>query len=245
MVRRLVGERRALAAAVLGFYTFLYALLALNPPDGWAACIGGLTGVYGLGFFGVVAGYFWARWYAMGLALSGLITGGILMWQIGLDPLAIFWAGTHALAWVMLWGEGPASVFDGRTEWRTRFHMDENATHKLGRSVIRLGVSLPYVVMYALAPRQGGSGLAEVLALGLVAAGVWGIVTMRTWGLAAVAAAAAVIVADLVTGTTALSATLGGAVALQLVATGAVAALLLGAVVAPFVVPAIRRLRAR
>ena len=32
-----------------------------------------LAAVYGLAFFALVAGYFWARWYAVGVGLFGVI----------------------------------------------------------------------------------------------------------------------------------------------------------------------------
>jgi hypothetical protein len=123
--------------------------------------------------------------------------------------------------------------------------MDENATHKLGRSVIRLGVSLPYVVMYALAPRQGGAHLASVAALALVAGGLWGVTRMRVWGLAALAGAAIIMVADLAGGGAVLSAPLRGGLSIELAATGLTAVVLLAGAVAPFAAPALRYLRGR
>ena len=40
--------------------------------------LAGIAGCYGLAFFAVVAGYFWARWYAVGVGLYGVITAASL-----------------------------------------------------------------------------------------------------------------------------------------------------------------------
>ena len=60
--------------------------------------------------------------------------------------------------------------------------------HRLGRSVIRAGVSLPIVLLYALAPKQPAEvalGVAALLCAGL---GMRAIVKMKTWGVLALAA---------------------------------------------------------
>ena len=44
---RLTGERRALAAAVLAFYGFIYLLVAMNPPGPeWTAAFAGMALCY-------------------------------------------------------------------------------------------------------------------------------------------------------------------------------------------------------
>lgn len=240
---RLTGERRALSAAVLAFYGFLYLLVSIQPPPGWAACFGGLALVYGLGFFGLVAGYFWARWYAIGLGMSGLITGVISVFQAGPEPVLLFYAATHGFVSLTLWGNGMSRAFDGRTEWRERFHMDENATHRLGKAVIKLGLSLPYVVMYALAPREdmGGAALALGGAL-LAASGVWALFRLRTWGVFALAGAAAVTALSLVAAMPGITAmTSRYAVNVPLIGVGAVVFLTLAVV--PFARPLLQAAR--
>jgi hypothetical protein len=198
---RLTGERRAIAAALLAFYGFIYMVVATNPPPGWAATFAALALVYGAGFFALVAGYFWARWYAIGLGISGLITAIFSVLQIGMEPVLLFYGATHAGVSLFLWGGGMALTFDGRKEWRERFHLDENSTHKLGKSVIRLGISLPYIVLYALAPKEGaGEALISALAGGLLLTGVIATLRMRTWGVAALAGGAVALGASLVTG---------------------------------------------
>lgn len=240
---RLTGERKAIAAAILALYGLLFLVVALAPPPGWLRCFSALAFIYGLGFFGVVAGYFWARWYAIGLGLSGLTTAVISMWQIGLEPVLMFYGGTHAAISLLLWGTGMARGFDGREEWRARFHLDEQATNRLGKSIIRLGISLPYVVMYGLAPREGDGG--ALLALGglaVVALGTWALLSLRTWGPFALLGAAGLLFAA--APMTPMAVAIGGGYAVAVGLAGSAGIALLVAAVAPFAGPVARYLRA-
>lgn len=245
MKTALTGERRALAAAVLAFYGFLYTLNALLAPDEWRPAFAGLAGTYGLGFFAVVAGYFWARWYAIGLGLSGLIVAAMSMWQIGPEPVLVFYGATHTGISLLLWGDAMSKNFDGQLAWRERFHLDENATHRLGRAVIRASVSLPFMLLYALAPRPDASFLA-LAALGLAGTGMWAMIRLRTWGLVAMAGAAALAV---VTSTGAIAgndvAMVSSSVGINLPALATVAGLMLTAALAPFASPVARWLAGR
>jgi hypothetical protein len=241
-MRILVAERRALAAAILAFYGFLFLLVALAPPPGWGACFAGLAAVYGVGFFALVSGYFWARWYCIGVGLSGLISGAISVWQVGLEPVLLFYGGTHASMAALLWGGAMAATFDGRSEWRERFHLDENATHRLGKAIIRAGVSLPYVIMYALAPREdAGSVLALLAGVALVTFGFAGLVRLRTWGVLALGTAAAVLLTTLGAGFD--LAVVGAQQTVDVGATGLAAGLLLLLAVTPFARPIAAYLR--
>lgn len=206
-MRRFSGERRGVAATVLAFYGFIYFLVALSgvQPE-WAACYWSMAAIYGLGFFSLVAGYFWARWYAVGLGFSGLITAIFAMFSIGFDESLLFYGGTHALISLALWGKAMALPFDGRKDWRERFHIDENGVNKLGKAVIRAAVSLPYVVIYALAPKEG-MDLAGILALVLAGTGIWALIKMRTWGVLALGGAAAALATGLFTGPTSVVST--------------------------------------
>ncbi len=226
---------------MLAFYTFVFLIVALTPPPGWGPCFAALAGVYGLGFFALVAGYFWARWYAIGIGMSGFISGLFSVWQIGPEPVLLFYGGTHLGASLILWGTAMSSAFDGQKEWRARFHMDENATHRLGKAVIRAGISLPYVVMYALAPRESAAAALGVAAAGAIAvAGVWALVKLRTWGVLAISAGMVGLLGSLGPGA---HAALEGRYALDLTAVGAVAVILLAAAAAPFAGPIARYLR--
>lgn len=234
----LVGERKAIASAILALYTLIFLLSALSIPDQrLVPFLSSLAATYGLGFFAVVAGYFWARWFAIGLGLYGLSTGGLMIWQIGPEPVVMFYAVTHGLISVLLWGPRVASQFDGRSDWRERFHMDENATHRLGRAVIRVGLTLPFLLAYGLAPRDdAGQTILALGALGLACAGIWGLLRLRTWGVLVMLAGAVAVAAGAFT-----AAPLSQAV--DATTTGVAAAILLAAATAPFAGPMLRYLR--
>ena len=221
---KLVGERRAIAAICFAIYFFLYLLLGLADvaPDMGKALFA-LAGVYGLAFFALVAGYFWARWYAVGVGLYGIITAAVGMWQLGPEPILLFIGGTHALATVALWGNAMSEGYDGQTAWREKLHMDEHAVQRLGRSVIRAGVSLPMVLLYALAPKPGAAELTlSLVALALAGFGFRAMIKLRTWGVIAVGLSGGLLIAlaglELVTHTNelyALKPALGGSLLLM------------------------------
>lgn len=192
-----IGERRALAAAVFAFYFLAYGMLVLIgmvPPE-MNKAFAAIAGVYGLAFFSLVAGYFWARWYAVGVGLYGVITAAVGMWQLGAEPVLVFVGGTHLAATVFLWGNAMSGPYDGQTAWREKLHMDENAVQRLGRSVIRAGVSLPFVLLYALMPKpEAASTVLSLLALVLAGVGFHAVVKLRTWGLLAMGAAGGLMV---------------------------------------------------
>jgi hypothetical protein len=242
---RLTGERRAVAAAVLAFYGFLYLVVGLTAPSEWTAAFAGMALVYGIGFFSLVAGYFWARWYAIGVGMSGLITAVFSIVQIGVEPVLMFYGATHAVVSLALWGSSMSLAFDGRKEWRERFHLDENATHKLGKSVIRLGISLPYVILYALAPRDGaGDALLAALAGVVAVSGLYGMVRLRTWGVFALAGATALIGVSLAALSCGSSiASFGNGYAVNIWAAGFAALFGLLAALAPLARPLVRYLR--
>ena len=193
---KLVGERRALSAVTFAFYFLVYLLLGLGQQ---APQLGpvfyALAGVYGLAFFALVAGYFWARWYAIGVGLYGIITTLVSMWQIGPEPVLLFLGGTNLVAVALLWGTAMSDVYDGQPAWRERFHMDDGAVQRLGRSVIRAGVGLPIVLIYALAPKAGAATVGALGALVLAMIGMRGLVQLKTWGVLALGAAGAVLLA--------------------------------------------------
>lgn len=197
---KLVGERRALAAAIMAFYFLLYGVMAFSQlaPD-FTKAFAAISGVYGLAFFALVAGYFWARWYAVGVGLYGVITAAVGMWQIGAEPILLFIGGTHLAATMFLWGEAMSQPYDGQAAWREKFHMDDSAVQRLGRSVIRAGVSLPFILLYAFMPRpESGSAASTVASLAvlvLAVAGLRGLIRLRTWGVLALGAAGALVLA--------------------------------------------------
>jgi hypothetical protein len=192
---KLVGERRALAAAIMAFYFLFYGVIAYSQliPE-FTRAFAAIAGVYGLAFFALVAGYFWARWYAVGVGLYGVITAAVGMWQIGAEPVLVFVGATHLAAAAFLWGQPMSEPYDGQAAWRERYHMDESAVQRLGRAVIRAGVSLPFILLYAFAPKPDSASAAASLAvLVLAAAGLRGLTQMKTWGILALGAAGALL----------------------------------------------------
>jgi hypothetical protein len=232
---KLVGERRALAAAIMVFYFLLYGVMALSQlaPE-LTKAFAAISGVYGLAFFSLVAGYFWARWYSVGVGLYGVITAAVGMWQIGTEPVLLFIGGTHLAATVFLWGQAMSEPYDGQAAWRERFHMDDSAVQRLGRSVIRAGVSLPFILLYAFVPRPDPAfTVFSIAALVLAAAGLRGLIRLRTWGVLALGAAGALTLA--VVGADAAAHGLGPWLLRPAMAAG-----LLIAAVAPFLRPILR-----
>ena len=190
---KLVGERRAIAALIFSLYFLLWlsnALLGGGPAQN---ALLALAGCYGLAAFSLIAGYFWARWYAVGTGLFGVIVAVVGCWQLKtIEPIFVFLGGTHLVAALALWGESMSGSYDGQLAWREKFHMDEHAVQRLGRSVIRAGVSLPFVLLYALMPKP--DALAFV-AVGLATVGFAGLVKLRTWGVLALGAAGVAMLA--------------------------------------------------
>lgn len=195
----LIGERRVIAALVLAFYAAAYGAMSYLLGEPMGKALAGLAGCYGLAFFAIVAGYFWARWFAVGTLLFGLIQGAVALWQLGPDTIVLFIGGTHLLATLALWGGTMALPYDGQPEWRAKFHMDDNAVQRLGRSIIRAGVSLPMVLLYALMPKPGTGtveSIASLAAVALAAGGLVGLVRLRAWSVLALAGAAVIELAS-------------------------------------------------
>ena len=235
-----VGERRALASAVFAFYFLAYGMLVMlgMVPAEMTKAFAAIAGVYGLAFFALVAGYFWARWYAVGVGLYGVITAAVGVWQVGAEPVLLFVGGTHLAATLLLWGEAMSQPYDGQAAWRERFHMDESAVQRLGRSVIRAGVSLPFILLYALAPKpDGASLLASLVALTLTGLGLRALIRLRTWGVMALGAAGVLMLSL----ATADAATAGLTTAVM---KPALAGALLIAATIPFLAPMLRWVRA-
>lgn len=240
-MQRFIGERRGLAATLLAFYGFIYFLMAMSGmmPE-WTAAWGAMAAVYGSAFFALVAGYFWARWYAIGLGLSGLATAAFGIFQMGLDEQLLFYGGTHGAVALLLWGRSMSGIFDGRKDWRERFHMSEASSNKLGKAVVQATMSLPYILLYALAPKDG-MGMVGFVGLALAGTGLVGMIRMRTWGIVATAGAAATLTMSLLVESSLVAASNGDVLSVSTAGTfGAVIALF---AVLPFAGPTLRFLR--
>jgi len=240
---RLVGERRALAAAVLAFFMLQFLITGLLVDGPFKGMLIGLGLVYGAGFFGVVAGYFWARWYALGLAFSGVAMAVMTVIRGGdISPPIVIIGITHAIIGLGLLGTDAAAFYDGRRDWRERWKMDENAVNRLGKAVTRAGASLPYLVIAGLAPKEGSGEALTAIALVLGVVGFAGLVRMRTWGLLALGATAALLAGTLagLDGWPPLS--FDG---LPVLATPAIAGALVLSALLPFAAPIVKYIRGR
>ncbi len=238
---RFTGERRGLAATVLAFYGFIYMLMALSGqmPD-WTAAWGSMAALYGMAFFALVAGYFWARWYAMGLGLSGLATAAFGLFQMGLDEQLLFYGGTHGAIALLLWGRSMSGAFDGRKDWRAKFHLNEAGSNKLGKAVVQATMSLPYILLYALAPKDG-MGAAGFIGLALAGTGLYGLIKMRTWGVLSMGGAALALGCGLVFEPSLFTSSTGEVLSIELAGMLGIALALFAVV--PFAAPLLRFLR--
>lgn len=193
----MVRERRALTTVVLGFYAFLWATLSLVPDTGAQAFFASMAVFYGASLFALVAGYFWARWFARGVGWWGTFAGVYIVLQAGPHPIFLFFAGTHAAILLLTAGEAMAARFEGRDEWRARYGLDDEGVKKIGNTVTNVASMLPYLAIFAFRPRY--EGLAELtvpLALALAFVGTWGLVRLRTWGVLAIGAAGALFLSS-------------------------------------------------
>lgn len=224
--------RRIAAVAVLGFYAWFFFDYARFAPPMLSKPLWAISALYTIGLLGVTFGWFWGRWFARGLGYWGIVVGVLMMWQLGLENFLLVWAGTNAAIPLLLAGDGMATRFDGRADWRTRFHLDDNGVERLGKSVTRVGMSLPWLLLYVLLPRTGAAEAFLLLPLALAGAGLWGVLRMRTWGLFAIGGASVATTAHL------------AASPAQAPLVGVLAAVLLAAAVAPFARSLAARLRA-
>ena len=89
--------RRALAALGLSLFVSLYLLLAvLGAPRASRGPVLALAVCYAVAFVGVVAEWFWARWFATGLAWSADDRRASLV-IIGWLPVLAVFGGVHGL----------------------------------------------------------------------------------------------------------------------------------------------------
>jgi hypothetical protein len=188
----LVGERKALALLFLGFYTTLFFMIGMSArselPE-WVAVFTAMTLMYGVAFFGVAAEWFWGRWFATGLGYWGM-TMTIMAWVTtrSLPPAMIIFGSMHAVVSLCLGGEKMAAIFDAKPAWRERFKLDDQGVIRVRKSVTRAASSLPALIMFALAPREGQMALGlTVFALALV--GFGGVLAQRTYGVLTLGAA--------------------------------------------------------
>ena len=199
----LVGERKALALLCLGFYTTLFFMIGLSArtelPE-WVPVFSAMTLMYTLAFFSVAAEWFWGRWFATGLGYWGM-TMTVMAWVTtrSLPPAMIIFGTMHGLVSLCLGGEKMAAIFDAKPAWRARWKLDDQGVIRVRKSVTRAASSLPALIMFALAPREGQELLA-LTAFALAVAGIGGILAGRTLGVMAFVGGAAATAALVVFG---------------------------------------------
>jgi hypothetical protein len=234
----------------------MYLLLTPSLPSEWRPAFVAIAACYGVAFMGVAAEWFWGRWFADGLAWSGVMVAVASLVKIGWAPALAVFGALHAIIALALAGKKMAARYDLQPAWRERYGMDEYGVARLRKTVTRASASLPSVILYCLAPKEPGQALfasATVVAGVLAVAGLASVVRLRTWGLLALAGAAAAL---FVGGASALprfafagltgAGSWGAAWAYRGLAAGpALPVLLLGAALAPFALPAARFLAAR
>lgn len=233
--RTLLRERRALALILLGFCTSIFAILALAQGGAWVPCFSAMAVTYGLAFFAVAAEWFWGRWYAMGLASSGitmavlgLATAG---WEIGIA----IWGGIHLLIYAPMMGLAMAERYEDRPDWRKRFALSEDGAARIQRAVKGAAAGLPTLIFYALSPKQDQMLMGVlVLAAGI---GLFGLLKFRFWGVLLLGSLAATL------GVLSLSGDAFAVTAMHSTfrwSLGVAACLALGWAVSPFVIPSYR-----
>lgn len=207
------GERRAIAMLCMGLLMSFYLFLGLNTlaqaPE-VAPYLLAMSAVYLVSFFAVGAEWFWARWFASGIAWSGLIEAGfgllgVIRMREDLPPevlqlFLVFFGilgGLHGLTALSLLGPRIAERYDARDDWRKRWQLDEQGALKVRRAVTRTATTLPMLIAFTLAPRQdqGGQLLANIAVLSLTTVGLWALLRGRAAGVLAIGTAGAVLVA--------------------------------------------------
>jgi len=251
-------ERRALAALSLSFFTILYLFVALTGPEGWRAAFLALAVSYLVAFMALTAEWFWGRWFASGLGWSGLMVAIVSLFMIGWAPALAIYGALHGIVVVSLLGAKMVSRYDLQEGWRQRYGMDEFGVARLRKTVTRASASLPSMILWALAPKDGQEGMlfavAGVAMLLTAVAGLRGLVRLRTWGLFALAGSSAALWAVGASGyashialywPSGLFSGLGAAPAIPgaLGLAPSLAAAALGLAVLPFLRPALRFLR--
>jgi hypothetical protein len=188
--------RRALAGLALSVFFSIYLLMSLNAEEGFGRVFLALALCYGVAFVAVVAEWFWGRWFASGLAWSGVMIAIAALVMLGWIPALAIFGGLHLLVVVSLMGKKMAARYDLQEGWRQKYKMDDFGVARLQKTVTRSAASLPSLIIWALAPKE--EGMAAILALAALAFGVFGLralVHLRSWGVLAVGAAAALVAA--------------------------------------------------
>ncbi|MBK6918458.1 MAG: hypothetical protein IPH07_13765 [Deltaproteobacteria bacterium] len=181
----MVGLRRAIALLLLGFYVTQFAMTAWLGPDDMFPAYLGLALCYGLAFIALGAEWFWGRWFAMGIGNFGSLLL-LVLFKVGLEPMIAFFGFTHLAIAVFLLGEGMAARYEHSEATAERWNFQEESLALMRRATLSAGSTLPFLILYALAPRPDAF---QVTALVAGAAGLYGLLRGRTWGVLALGGA--------------------------------------------------------
>jgi hypothetical protein len=184
--------RRALAALFLSVFVTLYLIVSLNAPEGFARVFVALAVCYGTAFLAVAAEWVWGRWFATGLAWSGVMISVAGLVADGWTPVLAIFGALHLLVIVALMGNKMAVRYDLQEAWRAKYKMDDFGVARLQKTITRSAASLPSLIIWALAPKEEGMALAALL---LATVGVWGLVRMRSWAVLSLGAAGVLVAA--------------------------------------------------
>jgi hypothetical protein len=189
--------RRAFAALVMSFFVTLFAFIAMGAPPELKPVFAALALCYGVGFVGVVAEWFWARWYASGLCWSGVMVAIASLVMLGWTPVLVYYGAAHAVVIALLAGKKMMERYDLQAAWRERYQMDDLGVVRLRKTVTRAAASLPSLIFWALGPKEGQelAFVGGVAALALAALGLRAVIRMRSWGVFALGGAALVTAA--------------------------------------------------
>ncbi len=241
-------ERAAVAALALSYFCVLYGLIAFGAPvelRPWRAAFAALASCYITAFLGLASGWFWARWFASGLAWSGAMMGLAGLVMVGWQPAVAIYGALHGAVVILLGGPKMAERYEGQAGWRERFRVDDFGVGRVRKYVTRAAAALPGLILWALAPRDQGALVSGGLAVLVLAAGA-GVLRGRTWGLLATCSAAGALAWGGMSAVSAGVSSAGwpGVLVHAGASAGAIAAaVLLAAAAAPFVGPAVRYFR--
>jgi hypothetical protein len=172
----------------------LYLMTSLNAPEGFGRVFVALSLCYGVAFVAVVAEWFWGRWFASGLAWSGIMIAVAALVVVGWIPALVIFGALHLVVVVCLMGKKMAARYDLQEGWRQKYKMDDFGVARLQKTVTRSAASLPSLILWALAPKEEGMAALAVGATLLAVAGLRGVIHLRSWGILALAGAAAAAV---------------------------------------------------
>ncbi len=140
--------RRAIAQLVICFYLTIFLLTALLAPGAPARCFFLLAACYGIAFVGLGVEWFWARWFATGIGVSGALSLLALL-QVGLDPVVLVYGVSHALVPLLLLGARIAERYELKPGWRERLNVGEPAVGRLRFVFVVAGIAMPMLIVYA------------------------------------------------------------------------------------------------